>query len=149
MIKFHENLSSGSRVVPCGRTDRRTVTTRLIVAFRSFASAPKDQSVKAVYTTPDLRNIYISGRTAQVECCAIYNWPDIWSTNAYFTYTQGTLTEIQTPAHGNLIDHSVTAPPPVLSPSSILPPTSSRCDFIPGRKNFASVSKMLFHFFIL
>jgi len=22
--KFHENLSSGSRVVPCGRTDRRT-----------------------------------------------------------------------------------------------------------------------------
>jgi len=23
-IKFHENPSSGSRVVPCGRTDRRT-----------------------------------------------------------------------------------------------------------------------------
>jgi hypothetical protein len=36
-IKFHENPSSGSRVVPCGQTDR----TKLIVAFRNFANAPK------------------------------------------------------------------------------------------------------------
>ena len=40
-IKFHENLSSGSRVVPCGRTDRQTYMTKLIVAFRSFANSPK------------------------------------------------------------------------------------------------------------
>jgi hypothetical protein len=39
--KLHENLSSGSRVVPCGRTDRRTDMTKLIVAFRNFADAPK------------------------------------------------------------------------------------------------------------
>ena len=31
-IKFHENPSSGSRVVPCGQTDRK----KLIVAFRIF-----------------------------------------------------------------------------------------------------------------
>jgi hypothetical protein len=36
-IKFHENPSSGSRVVPCGRIDM----TKLIVAFRNFANAPK------------------------------------------------------------------------------------------------------------
>ena len=36
-IKFHENPSSGSRVVPCGQTDM----TKLIVAFRNFANAPK------------------------------------------------------------------------------------------------------------
>jgi hypothetical protein len=36
-IKFHENLSSGSRVVPCGQTEM----TKLIVALRSFANAPK------------------------------------------------------------------------------------------------------------
>jgi len=36
-IKLRENPSSGSRVVPCGRTDM----TKLIVAFRSFANAPK------------------------------------------------------------------------------------------------------------
>ena len=36
-IKFHENPSSESRVVPCGPTDM----TKLIVAFRNFVNAPK------------------------------------------------------------------------------------------------------------
>jgi len=36
-IKFYENPSSGSRVVPCGRTDRQIYITKLIVAFRNFA----------------------------------------------------------------------------------------------------------------
>jgi hypothetical protein len=37
-IKFHQNPSSGSRVVPGGQTDM----TKLIVAFRNFANAPKN-----------------------------------------------------------------------------------------------------------
>ena len=41
-IKFHENLSSGSRVVPCGQTDRRTAMTKLIFPFRNFANAPNN-----------------------------------------------------------------------------------------------------------
>jgi len=39
--KFHDDLTSGSRVVPCGRTDRptdRTDITKLKVAFRNFAN---------------------------------------------------------------------------------------------------------------
>jgi hypothetical protein len=36
-IKFYQNPSIGSRVVPCGQTD-----IKLIVAFRSFANAPKN-----------------------------------------------------------------------------------------------------------
>jgi hypothetical protein len=36
-IKFYENPSIGSRIVACGRTDM----TKLIVAFRNFANAPK------------------------------------------------------------------------------------------------------------
>jgi hypothetical protein len=36
-INFHENPSSGRRVVPCEQTDM----TKLIVAFRNFANAPK------------------------------------------------------------------------------------------------------------
>jgi len=36
-IKFHENTSSGNRVVPCGRTDM----TKLTVAFRNYANVPK------------------------------------------------------------------------------------------------------------
>ena len=43
-IKFHENLFSGSRVVPCGQTDRQTDRqtdmTKLTVAFGNFANAP-------------------------------------------------------------------------------------------------------------
>jgi hypothetical protein len=35
-IKFNQNPSIGSRV-PCGQTDM----TKLIVAFRNFANAPK------------------------------------------------------------------------------------------------------------
>ena len=35
-IKFDKNPSIGSRVVQCGRTDRQTNMTKLIVAFRNF-----------------------------------------------------------------------------------------------------------------
>jgi hypothetical protein len=45
-IKFYQNLSSGSRVVSGGQTYRRidggqTDMTKLILAFRNFANAPK------------------------------------------------------------------------------------------------------------
>jgi hypothetical protein len=54
-----------------------------------------------------------------------------WS--ATFAYTRETV-EKQTPTHWNLIDRSTTAPPPLLSPSSILPPLS-HCAFIPVSRN--------------
>jgi hypothetical protein len=38
-IKFHENPSSGSRVVPCER--RQTDMTKLTVALGNFGKAPK------------------------------------------------------------------------------------------------------------
>ena len=41
-VKFRENLSSGGRVVPCGRANM----TKLIVAFRSSANAPKINDFK-------------------------------------------------------------------------------------------------------
>ena len=40
-MKFHENLSTRCRVVSCGWTDRRTYTTKLIVAFPNFSKAPE------------------------------------------------------------------------------------------------------------
>jgi len=47
-IKFHENPSSGNLVVQCGRKDRWTERernmTNLIVAFRNFATPPKNAS---------------------------------------------------------------------------------------------------------
>ena len=43
-IKLHENLSGGSRVVPCGRQDGRPDMAKLIVAFRHFENAPKNST---------------------------------------------------------------------------------------------------------
>jgi len=40
-IKFRANTSSGCRVVSRGETDGRKDKTKLIVAFRNFAKAPK------------------------------------------------------------------------------------------------------------
>ena len=35
-IKFHENLSSGNRVVPCRQTDGQTNMTKLILTYRNL-----------------------------------------------------------------------------------------------------------------
>ena len=40
--KFHENPSSGSRVVPCGQTVGRRNMTKLLVAFRNFTNPSKN-----------------------------------------------------------------------------------------------------------
>ena len=42
-IKCKENSSSGSRVAPYGRKDGEANMTKLIVAFRDFANAPKNE----------------------------------------------------------------------------------------------------------
>jgi len=42
-IKFHENPSSWSRVVPCRRADWQMDMTKLIVAFRNFSNMPKTE----------------------------------------------------------------------------------------------------------
>jgi hypothetical protein len=46
-IKFHQNPSSRSQVVPCGRTDRQTWwstgMTKLIVPSRNFANVPENE----------------------------------------------------------------------------------------------------------
>ena len=41
-IRFHDNLSNRSRV-PCGRSDRQTDRTKLIVDFRRFANESKNR----------------------------------------------------------------------------------------------------------
>ena len=46
LIKFHENLSSGSRVVPGGQTDGQPDMMKLTVALRYFANVPKNNNPK-------------------------------------------------------------------------------------------------------
>ena len=40
--KFHENPTSETQVVSCGRTDRRTDMTKTVVAFLNFVNARND-----------------------------------------------------------------------------------------------------------
>ena len=51
-VKFYQNQFSGSRVVPCGRTDgqtdRQTDMTKLIVTFRNIANAPKKRHINTI-----------------------------------------------------------------------------------------------------
>ena len=63
-IKFHENPSSGSQIVPCGQmdgwtacqpvrqTERQTDMTKLIDACRSFANAPKHSTLNSFICSP-------------------------------------------------------------------------------------------------
>jgi hypothetical protein len=58
-IKFHENPSSGCQIVSCGHKAEKT---KLTVAFRNFANAPKNGSQLTVLQLYNkkagLENIY-------------------------------------------------------------------------------------------
>ena len=72
--KFHENRSSGSRVVPCGRTDRQTDMTKLIVAFCYFANEHKGTQEKLYFHFTQTRSsfcalIFMSSACSRPKCC--------------------------------------------------------------------------------
>jgi len=63
-------------------------------------------------------------------------------------YIQESPAQIHTPLYWNLNARSMTAPTPVLSPSSTLPPPSSHSVFIPRRNKIWRFSKMLLLVFL-
>jgi hypothetical protein len=70
-IKFHENPSSGSRVVQCGRMDGRadgqTETTKHMVTLRHFAKAPKYIRELPTYTDRYLKQLHVL-RNRESKC---------------------------------------------------------------------------------
>ena len=63
-----------------------------------------------------------------------------------YTHIQVRPAEIQTPAHWNLICLSITAPQPVLSPSSILPPPLSVGALIPAKGRIRRAVQKCYYF---
>ena len=53
-IKCNENPCGESRVVPCGQTDGQADMTKMIVAFRNFANAPKNDCLESRLEGPHL-----------------------------------------------------------------------------------------------
>jgi hypothetical protein len=96
-IKFHENRSSVSRIVPCTQTYRHTGghagMTKLIAAFRNFANATKtlplvqarfvrfivisDSSFTCVRTILFFFCIVILSRACVVWLCCVFGVPAI------------------------------------------------------------------------
>jgi hypothetical protein len=67
-IKFPENPSSGSRVFPCGRADGQTDRadmTKLMVAFRKFSNAPKNEYSSCIEAMTFLDQ---RGHLARIKC---------------------------------------------------------------------------------
>ena len=100
--------------------------------------------------SPNLRRTCVQEGPAQVEFYASPNSAYVWLPVCSYVLVQACPADIQTPAHWNLIGRSITAAPPVLSPSSNLPPPLSHCAFIPARKYLVRVSKIFkcFDFFL-
>ena len=49
-MKFHENPSSGNRVVPCGRADRQSDMTKLVVDFYNSANSRKNVEINTLFS---------------------------------------------------------------------------------------------------
>jgi len=65
--KFHEDPSSGSRVVSCGRTDGPTDRTELVVAFRNLSNTHKNTCFICT-----IGNTKMHGQ--ELNCCLYKKW---------------------------------------------------------------------------
>ena len=79
-IKFHQNPFIRSRIVPRGQTDGQTDMTKLIVAFRNFANAPKKSRIAADVFFPFSEFNYPAA-----TCCWMneMNLPKFWMSVIY------------------------------------------------------------------
>ena len=87
-IRFHENLSSGSRIVPRGRTDRRTGkqtnVKNLIASFRNFSKPAKNKCEGLeFYSYRTFWSDAVSKRS-QHQCMYLcYGFITTWSIGSY------------------------------------------------------------------
>jgi len=69
-IRFHETPSSGSRVAPCGQTDRQTDGWKLIVTLRNFAN----MSINGFKKCYQPRNNFLKDKKCCLFAEAHTNW---------------------------------------------------------------------------
>ena len=66
-MKFHEDPSSESRVVPCRQADGRPDMMKMIFDFRNFANAPKNGRVILLWQTLRPLNVTMSSESICLE----------------------------------------------------------------------------------
>jgi hypothetical protein len=86
-VKFYEKPSVGSRRVPCGRTDIRTVTSVLVVDLcNGFAIAPKNPA----YCYTEYEYLYVSHHLTNRHYIVMPDRPTVASERitVFFTNTK-------------------------------------------------------------
>ena len=90
-VKFHENPSTGSRVVPCGITKTCTDFTKLIVVFQNFENAPKNGNFAAyikkrkVYLMPKHAKLFFGNRCMCDICILDGRFQREWNQSIVFS----------------------------------------------------------------
>ena len=122
--------------IPCPGWDSNATSPER----KSEAASPVEPTclVRVYRQFPDLRNSHVPEDLEQGEVCTSSNWVCKWPAVC--------ATNVKTPTHWKLVGRSMTVPPPVLSPSSILRSLSSHCTFIPIGEKFGARLKLLLHF---
>jgi hypothetical protein len=76
-IRIYQNLSNGSRVFPCGQTDRetdgQTYMTKLIVTFKNVANAPKKYVLSTVHCV-FCRSVYFRKKRLLHDTTLVYRF---------------------------------------------------------------------------
>lgn len=111
--------------------------------LRRWQKWRNNRYIAYVQTLFDLRSGYVPEAQAQVEFCASWNSLDIWSAVWVYVYIEGSPLKTERRTYWNLIGRSLTVPPPLLSPSSILPPSACIYAFHFRQEKSARVSKIL------
>lgn len=70
-VIFHENLSSGNQVVPCGQTDDKTEVTKPIVAFRSTFCVGRTWNVELAVLFWQWQQIFLVPELPVLALCPI------------------------------------------------------------------------------
>jgi hypothetical protein len=87
-VKFRENPSSGSRVVPCGQADMMNP----IVAFRNFANAPSNAQSPLSYCPFQCRNLSFHADATQTSSARCHVTPS--SSTLHCTFPRQPYTRI-------------------------------------------------------
>lgn len=108
-------------------------------------TVPKTQRISRNTDTPQITQQWYYGNRRKSNSGQVETE---YTRNQKYGYVKWSAVEIKPPTPWILISGSMTAPPPVLSPSRILQTPRSHCAFIRATKNSGRFSEMFFEFFV-
>jgi site-specific DNA-cytosine methylase len=104
-IKFHENPSSRSRVVPCGRTDGQTDMSKVTIPFRNCANTPKYHALNLKHISRFYKKRVSQKLAGSLPLHQLSDTPrEVWKDRYTYSSTLpnlGSLDVSDSPSHGS------------------------------------------------